>query len=86
VHLNALGRHILGDDLYGFKSQKDKIDRVMLHAYCLYLIHPANGEKMIFTAFLYDDFEEQLLKFFTKEKLNETLRAETIALRFNTVF
>ncbi|MDR1006983.1 MAG: RluA family pseudouridine synthase [Campylobacteraceae bacterium] len=84
VHLSALGRHILGDDLYGFKSQKDKINRVMLHAYCLYLIHPASGEKMIFTAPLYDDFEEQLLKFFTKEKLNETLCADAITLRLNT--
>ncbi|MDR0666210.1 MAG: RluA family pseudouridine synthase [Campylobacteraceae bacterium] len=86
AHLNALGRHILGDNLYGFKSQKDKIDRVMLHAYRLYLIHPASGEKMIFTADLYDDFREQLLKFFTKEKLYETLRADTIALRFDTAF
>ncbi|MDR0762304.1 MAG: RluA family pseudouridine synthase [Campylobacteraceae bacterium] len=86
VHLNALGRHILGDDLYGFKSQKDKINRVMLHAYCLYLIHPASGKKMIFTAPLYDDFKEELLKFFTKENINETLHADTITLRFDTVF
>jgi 23S rRNA pseudouridine1911/1915/1917 synthase len=83
VHLNALGRHILGDDLYGFKSQKDKIKRVMLHAYSLYLIHPKSGENMIFTAPLYDDFKEQLFKFFTEENINETLRADTISLRFN---
>ncbi|HFQ60982.1 MAG TPA: RluA family pseudouridine synthase, partial [Epsilonproteobacteria bacterium] len=25
VHLNTLGRHILGDDLYGFKTKRDKI-------------------------------------------------------------
>jgi 23S rRNA pseudouridine1911/1915/1917 synthase len=86
VHLNTLGRHILGDTLYGFKSQKDKIKRVMLHAYCLYLIHPKSGEKVSFTAPLYDDFEEQILKFFTKEKLNETLRTNAISLRFDTAF
>ncbi len=28
VHLKSLGRHILGDVLYGFKSKEDTIDRV----------------------------------------------------------
>ncbi|MDR1613968.1 MAG: RluA family pseudouridine synthase [Campylobacteraceae bacterium] len=86
VHLNAIGRHILGDDLYGFKSQKDKIKRIMLHAYCLYLIHPKSGEDMRFTAPLYDDFKEQLYRFFTKEQIDETVRTDDIILRFNAVF
>jgi 23S rRNA pseudouridine1911/1915/1917 synthase len=86
VHLSALGRHILGDNLYGFKSQKDKIDRIMLHAYYLYLIHPKSGEKMAFTAPLYDDFKEQLFRFFTKEKLHETLCTDTVVLRLNSAF
>ncbi|MBT8343739.1 MAG: RluA family pseudouridine synthase, partial [Sulfurovum sp.] len=50
VHLNTLGRHILGEDLYGFKTKRDKISRVNLHAYLLYLVHPASGEKMEFIA------------------------------------
>ncbi|MDR2790600.1 MAG: RluA family pseudouridine synthase [Campylobacteraceae bacterium] len=86
VHLSAIGRHILGDNLYGFKSQKDKIRRVMLHAYYLYLIHPKSGKEMIFTAPLYDDFKEQLFRFFTEENIHETLRADIIVLRLNSDF
>jgi 23S rRNA pseudouridine1911/1915/1917 synthase len=86
VHLSALGRHILGDNLYGFKSQKDKIKRVMLHAYYLYLTHPESGEKMMFTAPLYDDFKEQLFRFFTKESIYETLCTDTVVLRLNSIF
>jgi 23S rRNA pseudouridine1911/1915/1917 synthase len=86
VHLNALGRHILGDNLYGFKSQKDKIIRVMLHAYYLYLIHPKSGEKIMVSAPLYDDFKEQLFRFFTKENIHETLSADAIILRLNSAF
>jgi len=37
VHLSSIGRHILGDVLYGFKSKQDTINRVLLHAYKLYL-------------------------------------------------
>jgi 23S rRNA pseudouridine1911/1915/1917 synthase len=83
VHLNAIGRHILGDDLYGFKSQRVKINRVMLHAYCLHLIHPKNGKKMSFVAPLYDDFKEQLKKFFTKEKIDETINVDNLNNRFD---
>jgi 23S rRNA pseudouridine1911/1915/1917 synthase len=82
VHLSAIGRHILGDDLYGFKSQKAKINRVMLHAYYLYLIHPKSGKKMSFIAPLYDDFKEQLQRFFTKEKIDETITIDN----FNSCF
>jgi 23S rRNA pseudouridine1911/1915/1917 synthase len=83
VHLNAVGRHILGDDLYGFKSQKVKINRVMLHAYCLHLVHPRNGQNMSFIAPFYDDFKEQLEKFFTKEKIDETINIDNLNNRFN---
>jgi 23S rRNA pseudouridine1911/1915/1917 synthase len=83
VHLNAIGRHILGDNLYGFKSQKAKINRVMLHAYYLYLTHPRSGKNMGFIAPLYDDFEKQLQKFFTKEKINETIDIDNLIRRFD---
>ncbi|WP_462190852.1 RluA family pseudouridine synthase, partial [Campylobacter concisus] len=58
VHLASINRHILGDDLYGFKSQGDKISRVMLHAYMLYFIHPRTGKRVEFTAKTYDDFNQ----------------------------
>ncbi|RLA65325.1 MAG: RluA family pseudouridine synthase [Epsilonproteobacteria bacterium] len=73
VHLNSLGRHILGDDLYGFKSKRDKIHRVNLHAYLLYLIHPITGDKMEFVAPLFDDMNEYLSKHFKQEDIDEKI-------------
>jgi len=73
VHLNTLGRHILGDDLYGFKSKRDKIPRVYLHAYLLYLTHPVTGEKMEFTAPLFDDMKLYLSKYFDQSDIDEKI-------------
>ena len=73
VHLNTLGRHILGDDLYGFKTKRDKIPRVYLHAYLLYLTHPVTGEQMEFVAPLFDDMKTYLTKYFTPEEIDEKL-------------
>jgi len=73
VHLNTLGRHILGDDLYGFKTKRDKIARVNLHAYLLYLIHPITGEKMEFTAPLFDDMKTYMAKYFDQNEIDEKI-------------
>nr|MDA3908511.1 RluA family pseudouridine synthase [Sulfurimonas sp.] len=84
VHLNALSRHILGDTLYGFKSQKSKISRVMLHAYILYLQHPRTGEFMQIIAPPFEDFENVLKKHFNKEEIDEKIDSAYIIKRFNT--
>ena len=73
VHLNTLGRHILGDDLYGFKSKRDKIARVNLHAYLLYLTHPISGEKMEFIAPLFDDMKAYMAKYFDMDVIDEKI-------------
>ena len=73
VHLNTLGRHILGDDLYGFKTKRDKIARVNLHAYLLYLIHPITGEKMEFTAPIFDDMKTYMTKYFDQNEIDEKI-------------
>jgi 23S rRNA pseudouridine1911/1915/1917 synthase len=73
VHLNRLGRHILGDDLYGFKTKRDRIPRVYLHAYLLYLTHPTTGEQMEFIAPLFDDMKSYLTKYFNTEEIEEKL-------------
>lgn len=78
VHLDALSRHILGDSLYGFKSQNDTIPRVMLHAYILYLKHPRTGEYMQINAPLMDDFKGYLTKNFNKEQLHEKIQSDSI--------
>ncbi|WP_415408323.1 RluA family pseudouridine synthase [Sulfurovum sp. CS9] len=83
VHLNTLGRHILGDDLYGFKTKRDKIARVNLHAYLLYLVHPITGEKMEFVAPLFDDMETYMSKYFNQGEIDEKINPLTLGTRFN---
>jgi len=84
VHLNSLSRHILGDSLYGFKSQNSKIPRVMLHAYLLYLKHPKTGENLLIKAPLFDDFMDLLNKQFRKDEINEKVNSSYIIEHFST--
>ncbi len=85
VHLNTLGRHILGDDLYGFKSKRDKISRVNLHAYLLYLVHPVSGERMEFVAPLFDDMKMYISKNFDQGEVDEKIDPLTLGTRFNNL-
>ncbi len=83
VHLNSLGRHILGDYLYGFKSKKDTIARVNLHAYLLYLKHPESGRKMHFVAPLFDDMKAFISQKFDQEEIDRKISPELISHYFN---
>ncbi len=83
VHLESLGRHIVGDGLYGFKSSKGKIERILLHAYVLYLKHPRSGDLMQFTAKIPDSMERAIESHFEKEKLDEILDPCTLLERFD---
>jgi len=60
VHLASLGRHIIGDELYGYKSSKKKISRVFLHAYSVYFMHPAKEESVTVFAPLFDDMDKYI--------------------------
>jgi 23S rRNA pseudouridine1911/1915/1917 synthase len=82
VHLGTLGRHILGDRLYGIKSKEGKISRIYLHAYVLYLIHPLSGEPLEIVAPLHEDMSAYLQHHFDKERLHEILQPESIRRRF----
>ena len=84
VHLSSINRHILGDNLYGFKGELNKINRVYLHAYNLYLIHPISGEKMDFTADIPCDMTDFLNNNFDKENVNEKINKDFIINSFNT--
>ncbi len=83
VHLNSISRHILGDNLYGFKSKKGKIKRVMLHAYLLYLSHPRTGKELLIKAPLFDDFKEVLQEKFNMEKIDEKIDPSYIINSFD---
>ena len=82
VHLAYLQRHILGDHLYGFKSKRDRIERILLHAYVLYLQHPVTGETMVFRADVPDDMTVWLTRTFEKERLHEVLDPSGLLRRF----
>jgi 23S rRNA pseudouridine1911/1915/1917 synthase len=84
VHLNLLSRHILGDSLYGFKSQNSKIPRVMLHAYLLYLKHPKTGKSLLIKAPLFEDFNDLIKKYFQEDEINEKMESSYIIKRFST--
>ena len=86
VHLNTLSRHIIGDNLYGFKSKEGKIKRVMLHAYILYLVHPKTKKKIYVKAPLLKDFKDILEKNFTMERVYEKIDSDNIIHSFNTYF
>lgn len=85
VHLNSLGRHILGDVLYGFKSKRDTINRVYLHAYKLYLTHPSSGERVEFVAPLFSDMRYFIDKNFNQGEINERINPTTIDGYFRTL-
>ena len=84
VHLESLQRHILGDSLYGFKGNLDKIKRVYLHAYCLYLKHPITGEDMSFKTMLPEDMSNFYKENFEGDDYSEEINDEFIANRFNS--
>ena len=48
IHLASIGHPILGDDLYAHRVAFKKAERLMLHATCLGISHPATGESMGF--------------------------------------
>lgn len=58
AHLESLGRHIIGDPLYG--KRDSYAGRILLHAYLLYAVHPRSGQKLLFKAKILEDMLEYL--------------------------
>lgn len=84
VHLESLGRHILGDTLYGFKSKQDTIKRVYLHAYKLYMVHPTTGKQMEFVAPLFADMQSYIDKAFNQGEVHEKINPDILNSYFTT--
>jgi len=82
VHLGSINRHILGDNLYGFKGDLNKIRRVYLHAYTLYLIHPKTKKRMEFVANVPKDMDEYLKENFNVEEICEKINKDFIVNAF----
>jgi len=83
VHLESIGRGIMGDHLYGFKSKEDKINDIFLHAYILYFVHPTSKEKMEFTAPIPESMKAYLEDNFDMEFINEATDTHNFARHFN---
>lgn len=77
VHLGSIGRYILGDSLYG-QGKERGVQRVFLHAYLLYFIHPRSGELVEVKAPLMPDMYEYLRKNFDKGEEYGALDKESI--------
>jgi len=67
VHFKHLGSPLVGDATYGNRQNKRlkeetgyQASRQMLHAASLGFVHPASGERMVFTAPTPADFQEAL--------------------------
>lgn len=84
VHLGALGRHILGDFLYGFKNKKGTFTRVMLHSKYLYLKHPVTLEGMVFAADIFGDFGTLLTDNFNDKEVHEKAEYSALCSIFDT--
>lgn len=80
AHLESLNRHILGDELYGYRGKK--VGRVMLHSYFLYFMHPKKKEICFIKAPLYEDFS-MITKEFDKGEFDEKISLDYIKHCFN---
>ena len=85
VHLESIGRGIIGDHLYGFKSKEDKINEIFLHAYILYFVHPISKKKMEFIAPIHESMKAYLNDNFDMEPINEAIDPTDFSRHFITV-
>ena len=84
VHLESINRHILGDHIYAIAPKQEKSERILLHAYIIYFIHPSTKEKLSFVANLDPIMQTYIDKKFNAEKINEVIQPNYILGRFNT--
>lgn len=82
AHLASLNRHILGDNLYGYKGKYDC--RIMLHAYFLYFIHPRTKEQIFVKAPLMEDFKNIMFNQINLGENDEKISLEFLLEFFNS--
>ena len=84
VHLESMNRHILGDHIYGLAPKQEKSERVLLHAYIIYFIHPTTKKELSFVAKPDDVVQNYINQKFNSEQINEVMEPEHILKCFNT--
>ena len=78
VHLESLNRHIIGDHIYAQSPKQEKSERILLHAYIIYFIHPKSKERVSFVASLDNNMKEYIDKKFNTEKIDEIIDVSNI--------
>jgi len=83
VHLESFNRHIIGDHIYATTSKEEKSERILLHAYSIYFVHPTTKERLSFVA----DFDNTMKKYlenkFDMESLDDVMDSEFISNSFS---
>jgi len=82
VHLETINRHIIGDHIYGLSPKVEKSERILLHAYLIYFVHPKSKEKMFFQADFDTIMHDAIDKKFNLESLNEVMDSKYIINSF----
>jgi len=82
VHLESINRHIIGDHIYALSPKVEKSERILLHAYMIYFIHPRTKKKVSFVAFLDKIMKENIYKKFNKESIDEVMEIDYIMHSF----
>lgn len=82
VHLESLNRHIVGEHLYAQSPKMEKSERILLHAYLIYFIHPKTKEQLSFVAKYDQNMQEFIEKKFDMEKVNEVIEPQYIVSSF----
>jgi len=84
VHLESMSRHIIGDHLYGGTAKGEgSVNRIMLHAYSIYFIHPKTKKIMQFQAPLDTNMQKYIEEKFQLEEDSELFNSEYITHCFN---
>ena len=84
VHLESINRHIIGDHIYAQNPKLENAERILLHAYVIYFIHPTSKEKLSFVAFPDKQMVEYLDRKFDMEQINEVINPSYIMHSFAT--
>ncbi len=84
VHLESLNRHIIGDHIYAISPKVEKSERILLHAYMIYFIHPRTKEKVSFVASLDEVMKNFIDNKFNKETIDEVMDTNYIMHSFTT--
>lgn len=82
VHLESMNRHIVGDHIYAQSPKQEKSERILLHAYIIYFIHPKSKERLTFSVLPDMQMMEYISKKFNTEQINEVMDTSYIMHSF----